>query len=90
MTGSKTGTKLASTVVTGSLQMTFKHSTNENFSLVLKVPMIPWSCDAMAVSTDGGPFDLKLSTEGALDPGDGSGTAQIIITNDLAPIIDSE
>lgn len=90
MTGSKTGTDLASTVVTGSLKMTFNHSTNKKFKLVLKIPMIPWNCDAMAVSTDGGPFDLKLSTEGALDPDDGSGTVQIVITNDLAPIIGSE
>lgn len=79
MTGSKTGTSLASTVVTGSLQMTFKHNSNEDIELVLNVPAIPWTCDVMAVSTEGGPFDLKLSTEGALDPGDENGSIQLII-----------
>lgn len=86
MTGSKTGKSLASSVVVGSLQMTFKHSSNEDYKLVLKVPAIPWTCDAMSVSTDGGPFDLKLSTDGALDPGNGNGTVEIVITNDVAPI----
>lgn len=79
MTGAPAGTSLASTVVTGSLQMTFAHSSNPNYSFTLKMPAIPWNCDAMAVSTDGGPFDLKLSTDGALDLG--SGAIEIIIAN---------
>ena len=86
MTGSKTGTALASKVVTGSLQMTFKHSSKSDFSFVVKVPSIPWNCDAMSVSTDGGPFDLKLSTDGALDPGDGNGSAQLLVTCDVQDI----
>lgn len=79
MTGSKTGTALASKVITGSLQMKFAHNTNADWSLTLKVPAIPWTCDAMAVSTDGGPFELKLSTDGALDPG--TGAVQIVIAD---------
>lgn len=79
MTGTKTGTALASKVITGSLQMKFAHNANPDWSLTLKVPAIPWTCDAMAVSTDGGPFDLKLSTDGALDPG--TGAIQLIIAN---------
>lgn len=90
MTGSKTGTELASTVVTGSLQMTFKHSTNSNYSLVVKIPAIPWNCEAMAVSTEGGPFDLSLSTDGALDPGNDNDTIQIIITDSTPAIIDAD
>lgn len=86
MTGSKTGTALASTVVTGSLQMTFAHNTDENIKLILKVPAIPWTCDVMAVSTEGGPFDLKLSTEGALDPGDGNGSVQFVINTNCADV----
>lgn len=86
ITGSKTGKELASSVVIGSLQMTFNHSTNEDHKLILKVPAIPWTCDAMAVSTDGGPFELKLSTDGALDAGNGNGSIEIVIVNDLASI----
>lgn len=79
MTGSKTGTSIASTVITGSVKMTFKHNIDPTISLVLTVPAIPWTCDVMPVSTEGGPFDLKLSTEGALNPDDGSGSVQIEI-----------
>lgn len=86
MTGSKTGKALASNVVTGSVQMTFAHNTDENIKLILKVPAIPWTCDVMAVSTEGGPFDLKLSTEGALDPGDGNGSVQLIINTNCADV----
>ena len=87
MTGSKTGTALASKVVTGSLQMSFKHSTNEEYSFTLKIPAIPWNCDAMGVSTDGGPFDLKLSTDGALDLGEGA--IEIIIVDGDEAYIDA-
>lgn len=82
VTGSKTGTSLTSNVVTGSLQMTFKHSTDTAKSFTLKVPAIPWTCDAMGVSTEGGPFDLKLSTDGALDLGNGA--IETIIVNNTA------
>lgn len=85
MTGSKTGTSLASKVVTGALQMSFKHSTNDDYSFTLKLPAIPWNCDAMGVSTEGGPFDLKLSTDGALDLGEGA--IQIIIVDGTASYV---
>ena len=65
-TGSSTGTDVAGTIVTGSLKVTFPHSSNKNLTMVVIVPEIPWTIDAMGVSTDGGPFDLTLSTDGAI------------------------
>lgn len=81
MTGSSNGTSIASSVVTGSLQLTFAHSTQSDWSLVIKIPCIPWNCDVLSVSTDGGPFDLSLSTDGALAPSAGE-TISVIITDD--------
>lgn len=78
-TGSKTGENVASTVITGSAQIAFKHSNNPNLQFVMKIPTIPWKCDAMNVSVDGGDFDLKLSTDGALDTG--SGAVEFLLTN---------
>lgn len=85
MTGSSNGTSIASSVVTGSLQFSFKHSTKPNWGLVIKIPCIPWNCDVLSVSTDGGPFDLSLSTDGALAPSAGD-TISILITDGNAKI----
>jgi len=79
ITGSATGTDIATAVVTGSLQLTIKHSANPDYSLVVKIPRIPWECEVPAVSTDGGPFELSLSTDDALAV---AGTAaEFILTN---------
>lgn len=79
ITGSATGTDIATAVVTGSLQMTFQHNTNDAYSFVVKIPAIPWECEVPAVSTDGGPFELSLSTDDALAV---AGTAAtFIVTN---------
>lgn len=77
-TGSAAGTELAPTVVTGSLQVTLAHSV-EDWSLVIKVPAIPWTIEPMEVDPEGGNFDLSLSTEGALAV-DGS-ACEFIIQN---------
>ena len=82
MTGSKTGEEISSTVITGSVQIKFKHSNNAALSLTMKIPAIPWKCDPMGVSTDGGAFALKLSTDGALDTGDGA--ASFVLVNKSA------
>ena len=82
ITGSATGTAVTSRVVTGSLQITFQHTVNSAWTFVVKIPAIPWVCDVMGVSTDGGPFDLKMSTDSALDLG--AGAAEFILTNDVA------
>lgn len=81
-TGSKTGEAVASKVITGSVQITLKHVSDPDQLLVIKIPAIPWKCDVMGVSTDGGDFDLKLSTDGALDLGDGPVT--FILANEVA------
>ena len=65
-TGSASGTELSRETVTGSLQITFPHTTDANRSLVIKMMSVPWTIEAMNVSPDGGPFDLSLSTEGAI------------------------
>lgn len=87
MTGSKTGEEISSKVITGSVQIKFKHSNNEALSLTMKVPSIPWKCDPMSVSTDGGAFALKLSTDGALDTGDGA--ASFVLVNKTAGYLPS-
>lgn len=81
-TGSKTGEGIVSKVITGSIQVTLKHVSDPDQLLVIKIPAIPWKCDVMGVSTDGGDFDLKLSTDGALDLGDGPVT--FILSNEVA------
>lgn len=81
-TGSATGTEVASTIVTGSLQVTLPHSVDAKKSLTVKMGAIPWNINAMSVSTDGGPFALTLSTDGAISVG---GTSiEVIVTNDVA------
>lgn len=80
-TGSASGTELASTIVTGSLQVTLAHSV-ENWELVIKLPAIPWTIEPMQVDPEGGNFELSLSTEGALAV-DGS-ACEFIIQNAVA------
>lgn len=82
ITGAAAGTDIATAVVTGSLQITFPHNTDADQSLVIKVPAIPWECEVPAVSTDGGPFELSLSTDDALAV-DGT-AATFIVTNGTA------
>lgn len=65
-TGSSTGTALASKIVTGALQVKFQHSKHDDWSFTAKLPAIPWTIEAMNVSVEGGPFDLRLSTDGAI------------------------
>ena len=65
-TGSASGTEIANTIVTGALQVTFEHSSNSDWSFTAKLPAIPWTIEAMNVSVEGGPFDLRLSTDGAI------------------------
>lgn len=66
-TGSETGTELSSNMVVGSLQVTFKHSKNSDWSFTLKFPAVPWNISSMSVDPEGGPFDLELSTDGAIN-----------------------
>lgn len=80
-TGSKTGSTVSGVVVTGALQITFPH-LSKDWSLVVKVPEIPWEIDAMGVSVEGGPFDLSLSTDGAIAK-DGS-SIEFILQNAVA------
>lgn len=80
-TGSASGTELASTIVTGSLQVTLAHSA-EDWELVIKLPAIPWTIEPMQVDPEGGNFELSLSTEGALAV-DGS-ACEFIIQNAVA------
>ena len=81
VTGSQSGTTIASYIVTGSLQVTFKHTVNEDWTLVLKLPSVPWKVDVMGVDPDGGPFDLTISTDGAVDAG--SGVCEVIVNAGL-------
>lgn len=81
-TGKADGTSVASTIVTGSLQATFKHTVHDDWSLVVKMGAIPWSINAMGVSTEGGPFALTLSTDGAISV-DGT-SIEFILVNDVA------
>lgn len=80
-TGSEDGTTVASTIVTGSLQVTFEH-TVEDWNLTIKMGAIPWNVNAMGVSTEGGPFSLTLSTDGAISVGGTS--VEFILENDVA------
>ncbi|WP_418831806.1 hypothetical protein [Paraeggerthella sp.] len=81
-TGSSSGTSVADSIVVGSLQVKFKHTVHEDWSLTVKMGAIPWKVNAMGVSTDGGPFDLTLSTDGAISVG---GTSiEAILVNDTA------
>ena len=79
-TGSTSGTEVAKTIVTGALQVTFQH-TKEDWSFVVKLGAIPWTIEAMSASTSGGPFDLKLSTDGAISV-DGT-SIEFILENDV-------
>lgn len=80
-TGSASGTSIAKTVVTGALQVTFKH-TVEDWEFVVKLGAIPWTIEAMNASVSGGPFDLRLSTDGAIVV-DGT-SIEFILENDTA------
>lgn len=81
-TGTEAGTEIASTIVTGSLQVVFKHTVHTDWSLTIKMGAIPWKINAMGVSTDGGPFALTLSTDGAISV---AGTSiEAIVINDVA------
>lgn len=66
-TGSASGTELSSTMVVGSLQVTFQHSKNSDWTFTLKFPAVPWNVSSMSVDPEGGPFDLELSTDGAIN-----------------------
>lgn len=80
-TGSASGTTLAQAIVTGSVQVTFPH-TAEDWDLVLKLLAVPWEIDAMNVGVEGGPFDLRLSTSGAIAV-DGT-SIEVIVENDVS------
>lgn len=77
--GSATGTSVSSTILTGSLQITFPHISDDDQSLVLKFPAIPWNCEALNVDVEGGPFDLTLSTDGAI--ADDGTSIEVLLTN---------
>lgn len=64
-TGSASGTELAGDIVVGSCQITFPHS-EEDWEFVTKLGAVPWRIEAMNVGVEGGPFDLRLSTDGAI------------------------
>lgn len=81
-TGSASGTEVASTILTGALQVTFPHVSDADQSLVVKFPAIPWSCDALEVDVEGGPFDLTLSTDGAI-AADGT-SVEVLLTNKVS------
>ena len=80
-TGSASGTTLAQAIVTGSVQVTFPH-TAEDWDLVLKLLAVPWEIEAMNVGVEGGPFDLRLSTSGAIAV-DGT-SIEVIVGNDVS------
>ncbi len=80
-TGAASGTEVSTAVVTGSLQVEFPHTT-KNWKLVLDFPALPWNVNAMGVDTAGGPFDLQLSTDGAIAVNGTSVTATL--QNDVA------
>lgn len=80
-TGSEDGSELAKAIVTGALQVTFPH-TVEDWSLVAKLGAVPWTIEAMNVGTEGGPFTLNLSTDGAISV-DGS-SIEFLLQNDVA------
>lgn len=65
-TGTADGTNIASSIVTGALQLVFKHTKHEDWTFTIKMGAIPWKINAMGVSTEGGPFSLTLSTDGAI------------------------
>ena len=81
-TGTSSGTSVSSSIITGALQVTFPHISDANQSLVVKFPAIPWNCEALNVDVEGGPFDLTLSTDGALAV-DGT-SVEIIVQNKVA------
>lgn len=81
-TGTAAGTSVSSSIITGALQVTFPHISDANQSLVVKFPAIPWNCEALNVDVEGGPFDLTLSTDGALAV-DGT-SVEIIVQNKVA------
>lgn len=87
-TGAKDGGPVSSAVITGSTQMVFPHTADADQKLIIKVPSIPWICSAMPVSPEGGEFDLNLSTDGALDAGDG--VATFIVANKSAGYFDAQ
>ena len=78
-TGTESGTDVSSTILTGALQVTFPHISDDDQSLVLKFPAIPWNCEALNVDVEGGPFDLTLSTDGAIAE-DGT-SIEVLLTN---------
>lgn len=82
LTGSKSGTLVSSQIVVGSMQVEFSHNLDPNQKLIIKLPAIPWKVDPMGVSTDGGDFSLKLSTDGALDLGNGAITCIVVNKTD--------
>ena len=80
-TGAAAGTELASAIVKGSVQATFPH-TSESWDLVAKLLAVPWKIEAMSVGVEGGPFDLRLSTDGAIAV-DGT-SVQFLVENGVA------
>lgn len=81
-TGSASGTDVSASILTGALQVTFPHVSDPTQTLVVKFPAIPWSCEALNVDVEGGPFDLTLSTDGALAP-DGT-SIEVLLTNKVS------
>lgn len=65
-TGTADGTSIASSIVTGALQIVFQHTKQADWTFTVKMGAIPWKINAMGVSTEGGPFSLTLSTDGAI------------------------
>ena len=80
-TGSESGTELAKSIVIGALQASFPH-TVEDWTLVAKLGAIPWTIEAMNVGVEGGPFDLRLSTDGAISV-DGT-SIEFLLQNEVA------
>lgn len=65
-TGSSSGTALSSSIITGSLEVTFPHTVESDWELKIEFPAIPWEIEALGVDVEGGPFELALSTSGAI------------------------
>lgn len=81
-TGSAAGTDISTSIITGVLQVTFPHISDPDQSLVVKFPAVPWNCEALNVDVEGGPFDLTLSTEGAI--ADNGTSVEFLLTNKVS------
>lgn len=63
LTGSASGTEVASGIVYGSCKWAFTHSQDENMTLSVEMNNIPWNCETPEIDPEGNSAEIQFSAD---------------------------